>query len=144
MLGDTLSVLLIGVSVVFFGLLSLIGIIYLMSFIVRLASGEVRFAKKHGEQVLPEHTGFVPAPARPIALSGEQRRELVAAVSAAIAESMGQDVSSIRIHSIKRVGGEELPAESRRELVAVISAAVATQLGTEVSGIRIHSIRRVA
>ena len=46
MLGDSLTVLLIGLSVVFLGLLSLIGIIHLMSFIVRLVRREESPPKK--------------------------------------------------------------------------------------------------
>ncbi|MCR5809655.1 MAG: OadG family protein [Clostridiales bacterium] len=151
MLKESLTVLGIGFSVVFIGLLCLIGIIYLMSFIVSLVRQEGKHAKRNEEHphlldddldlVAPVsyRTGGLPA-------SGEKRRETVAAVSAAIAEYLGEDVSGIKIHSIRRVGAENeaaAPAD-RRELVAVISAAIATELGTDVSGIRIHSIRKVA
>lgn len=141
MLGDSLNVLLIGISVVFSGLLSLIGIIYLMSFIVRLVRHEERPTKKHIPEQLPvsEHS---PIPAPRTALLGASRRETVAAISAAIAESIGADVSGLRIVSIKRVGAGKEP--DRRELVAAISCAIAEAMGSDVSAIRIKSIRRVA
>lgn len=147
MLSETLKVLGLGISVVFTGLISLIGIIYLMSFIVRLVRGE------HKKEKLPaaftEHEAFRPADntgrlAVP-RMTGEKRRETVAAVSAALAEYLGSDISGFRIHSIKRVGGaEELPEEQRRELIAAISAAIAENMGEDVSAIRIHSIKKVA
>lgn len=146
MVNDALTVLGIGVAVVFFGLFCLIGIIYLMSFIVRLVRREQRPVHKDHEVVLPEPHAFVPATnSGYMQLTGEQRRQTVAAISAAIAESLGTDVSGIRIHSIKRVGSEGAAEDTdRRRLVAVISAAIAEEMGTEVTGIRIHSIRKVA
>lgn len=148
MLKDSLTVLGIGVGVVFVGLISLIGIIYLMSFIVRLVRREERPIKrrKHSYDVIPESSGFDPIAhaARP-ALTGDRRRETVAAVSAAIAEYLGTDLSGIRIHSIRRVGGAEEPdPEARRELIAAVSAAIAEEMGTDVSGIRFISIRKAA
>ena len=143
---NPLLVLGIGLAVVFFGLFCLIGIIYLMSFIYRVASGENKLKKLASssvdlKDVVPESA----APAVP-ALTGERRRTLIAAVSAAVAEYMGTEPSGLRIHSIKRVGAAGDIASSagdRRELMAAISAAVAMQLDTDVSAIRIHSIRRV-
>lgn len=140
MLGDSLTVLLIGLSVVFLGLLSLIGIIHLMSFIVRLVRREERPAKKRIEGDTPV-PGPSAIPAPQTALSGASRRETVAAISAAIAETMGADVSAIRIKSIRRVGAA--PAEDRRMLIAAVSAAVAETMGADVSAIRIKSIRRL-
>ena len=142
---NPLLVIAIGLSVVFIGLLSLIGIIHLMSFLYDVFSCERKRARNEIKradlsEVIASENEPAPAP-----MSREQRRLLVAAVSTAIAEYMGTDPSALRIHSIKRVGasGAELPANDRRELVAAISAAIATQLDTDVSGIRIHSIRRV-
>ena len=143
---DSLSVLGIGLSVVFFGLVCLIGIIYLMSFIIRIVNHEGLGTAKHTD-VIPRTQGFSPVTSSaPIKLTGEKRRETVAAISAAIAEYLGTDVSAIRIHGIRRVGGgaEVTAAADRRELVAVISAAIAEEMGTDISGIRIHSIRKVA
>ena len=144
---ESLSVLLVGFGVVFIGLLSLIGIIYAMSFIVRLVRHEERAPRKRGSRVvLPGPEGFVPPVGHSEAadkLTGANRREIVAAVSAAIAESIGADVSGIRIKSIRRVGAPgQVSVNDRRELVAVISAAIAEELGTDVNGIRILSIRK--
>lgn len=44
----------------------------------------------------------VPAPAAPAA-AAPNKQQLVAAISAAIAEDMGSDVNHIKIHSIKRL-----------------------------------------
>ena len=145
---ESLPVIGIGLGVVFVGLVSLIGIICLMSFFVRLFSGEKRLVSRNkGYDIVPEegrHTGsatvFTPVPA----ITGPNRREAVAAVSAAIAEYLGEDASAIRIHSIKQIGAPALSVEERRELVAVISASIAAELGMDVTGIRIHSIKKAA
>lgn len=150
MLRNALSVLGIGIVVVFIGLVGLIGIIYLMSFIVRLVRRE-ESPRKHKRRA-PEPAmegGASPAISgvnapHPLSLAGANRRETVAAVSAAIAETLGKDVSAIRIYSIKRVGAENTSGAERRELIAVISAAIAEELGTDVSGIRILSIKKQA
>ena len=147
MLKESLSMIGVGFSVVFVGLISLIGIIYLMSFIVRLVRREQKLPSAFTNtdpNPLPQSSGSIlPASNR---LTGEKRREIVAAVSAALAEHLGTDVSGIRIHSIRRVGGEAeaLVSADRRELIAVISAAVAEELGTDVTGIRILSVRKAA
>ena len=145
---DSLPVLGIGLGVVFVGLVSLIGIIWLMSFFVRLFSGEKRLVSRNkGYDIVPEekhNTGFAPAFTPVPAIAGPNRREAIAAVSAAIAEYLGEDASAIRIHSIKQVGAPALTIEERRELVAVISASIAAELGTDVTGIRIHSIKKAA
>lgn len=86
-----LSVLGLGISIVFIGLICIIILITIMGRIVQA------FTKKEKKQ--PETV--------PAAISQEaaipNRQEFVAAVTAAIAEDLGQDVSKIRIHSIRRV-----------------------------------------
>lgn len=147
MLKDALTVLGIGFSVVFIALLCLIGIIYLMSFIVRLVRREEK-PIKHSDApvVLPERSYPVGenriTPERQ--LSGPERRQLIAAVSSALAEYLGTDIGGLRICSIKRVGGEASAPNDRRELVAAISSAIAVEMGTDVSAIRIHSIKKVS
>ena len=147
MLKDSLSVLGVGLLVVFIGLVSLIGIIYLMSFIVKLVRRENRplIDPRQPDSLPFDFDDSSPVSSTPV-LSNEKRRETVAAISAALAEHLGTDVSGIRIHSIKRVGkdAEALVSADRRELIAVISAAIAEELGTDVSGIRILSIRKAA
>ena len=96
---SNLFVCLMGVGTVFVGLICIIILVSVMSAIVR--KGEKSSGKedasgrfdpsKAGEQVIrPSH---VPAEVTP---------ELVAAVSAVIAEEMGTDVSAIRILSLKK------------------------------------------
>ena len=77
---SSLFVCLMGMGTVFFGLICLIIITYGMSF---LCETEERVS-----------VPFDPAPIQP---------EMVAAVSAAIAEDLGTDVNGIRILSIKKL-----------------------------------------
>ena len=150
MFTETLKVLGRGVSVVFIGLISLIGIIYLMSFIVRLVRGEGRTKLPAAFTENPEESGGAYSSASSAnltapRLTGEKRRETMAAISAAVAEYLGSDIAGLRIHSIKRVGGSaELTDDKRRELIAAISAAIAEEMGEDVSAIRIRSIKKVA
>ena len=84
------------------------------------------------------------APAAPI------RPETVAAISAALAETLGTSINGIRIHSIRQLSGAEAAMSAPvatpvlPETVAAISAALAEALGTHVSSIRIHSIRQLS
>lgn len=63
-----------------------------------------------------------------------------AAVSAAIATYLGEDIKGLRILSVKPLA-QKTP--NRELLVAAVSAALATAMGTEVSGLRIRSIKRI-
>ena len=81
-----------GMGVTFIGLACLIGLIYLQSMIF-------------GEKPKPAPTAVpasasIPAQSEVIA----NRGELVAAISAALAEDMGVDVTAIRILSMKKIG----------------------------------------
>ena len=81
-----------GMGVTFIGLACMIGLIYLQSMIF-------------GEKPKPAPVA-VPASA-PVPAQSEaivNRGELVAAVSAALAEDMGVDVTAIRILSMKKIG----------------------------------------
>ena len=141
---DSLVVLGVGFAVVFVGLLCLIGIIYLMSFIVKLVRRENLPRIRHEDDTVPEGIVYSERPVyRPSLLAGPDRRAAVAAISAAVAEYLDKDVSGLRILSIKQIG-EKLPDTDRRELIAVISAAIASDMNTDVSGIRIHSIKKVS
>ena len=100
---DPFVVMIVGMAVVFLGLVILICIVKLVSFIYRALFGN--------KEAQPAKTGanspvYSPelANASLCVLSDEQRRETVAAISAAIAEAMGKPVSGIRIHSIKKIG----------------------------------------
>ena len=87
---SNLFVCLMGLGIVFIGLLCLIALVSLMGRI---------FGRKNQaqEDALPaEHIAAAP-------LHKEKKEELLAAVTAAIAEDMHTDVSAVRIVSIKRV-----------------------------------------
>lgn len=84
-----LFVCVMGMGTVFFGLICLIALTRLMS-----------IALRGGRQ--KAETAAEPRPAEPIARQ-TIAPEMVAAVSAAIAEELGTDISGIRILSIKRL-----------------------------------------
>lgn len=84
-------VVIMGIGTVFVGLLLLV---ILCKIITALCS----VGKKSEETVAPKTVA--PAPAeKPI----ENRQEIIAAVSAALAEEMGTDISAIRILSFKKI-----------------------------------------
>lgn len=83
---SNLFVCLMGVGTVFVGLICIILLVSLMSFFCRKTEKKVAAAP-------------VAVPRVEIADKGA----LIAAVSAAIAEDMGEDISAIRITSIKKV-----------------------------------------
>lgn len=85
--GDTLLTFLLGFGIVFLGLVFLIFIVKLLGILVKVATKKAKSE---------------PTPAvedRP----AENRGELVAAVSAALATVMGKQVNGIRILSMKKV-----------------------------------------
>ena len=88
----TWLVCVLGVSVVFVGLISIIAILYLMNFIIG--------ATKKTEKAATT-TPATAAPAAPAAI--ENRREIIAAVCAAVAEEEGTDISAIRVISFKKL-----------------------------------------
>lgn len=138
------------VMVVIMGLVTVFIVLICIILIIALTSVIIRSVKKDEESGLPAQpkisappkatmTAAVPAATTDI---GEKQR-IVAAVSAAIAEDMGTDVSHIKIHSLTQVGNTVMDAQSRQRLVAAVSAAIAEDMGTEISNIRIHSLRRI-
>ena len=88
----TWLVCVLGISVVFVGLISIIAILYLMNFIIG--------ATKKTEKAATT-TPATAAPAAPAAI--ENRREIIAAVCAAVAEEEGTDISAIRVISFKKL-----------------------------------------
>lgn len=68
----------------------------------------------------------------------ENRGAVIAAISAAIAEDCGTDISRIRILSV-RERADSIP--DRAQLCAAISAVIAQETGAE--HVRVHSIKRV-
>lgn len=100
---NTLIVPLVGLAVVFVGLVVLIAIVKLMSAICGLitgrrteASGSVSSSDTEAERVTADGNAQK--------LTGESRRELIAVISAAIAETIGTDAAGLRIKSIKKIG----------------------------------------
>ena len=102
---DPLVVMIVGMAVVFLGLIILIGVVKLVSLIYRAVIGknEVDIPTSALNQPVYSPTKAASQLA-PSALTDEQRRETVVAISAAIAEAMGKPVSGIRIKSIKKIG----------------------------------------
>lgn len=85
----TWFVIVIGLSIVFIGLVSLIAICYLMGAICKALIKD------------EPQKETVKAPAANVSIQGKQ--ELIAAISAAVAEELGENVSAIRITSIRRI-----------------------------------------
>lgn len=77
-----------GIGIVFVGLVCLIALISLLGSIMK--------------RVAPKEEAPKAVAAAPVAEAIPNRGELVAAVSAALAEELGTDIKYIRIHSIKR------------------------------------------
>lgn len=91
--GDTLLVCVLGIGIVFIGLALMIGVVYLMNFIVDKLSGKTTQKKAEPQK-------------QPTVATNEvipNREELAAAICAAIAEEEGTDISAIRVLSIKKV-----------------------------------------
>ncbi len=81
-----------GVSVVFVGLVILIGLVYLMNFICDKLFKDKPVEKKAAEAIAPVASAEIP-----------NRGEVVAAVCAAIAEQEGTEISAIRVVSFKKL-----------------------------------------
>ena len=89
-------VCLMGIAVVFVGLVCIIGLVELMNLVTTKV--ESKSKKKEEPQV------SAPAPAQTESSSViENRDEIVAAVCAAIAEANGTDISAIRVVSFKKI-----------------------------------------
>ena len=87
---SNLFVCLMGLCTVFIGLICIIALVTVMSAVVRKT----------------EKKGAAPAAARPTSpapATSQITPELIAAVSAAIAEELGRDVNAIRIVSMKKI-----------------------------------------
>lgn len=89
-------VILMGLGVVFVGLICIIFVCMLMSFLVRKLEKKPVESSDNAQQ--PMVNANAPA-ASPI----PSRPELAAAIAAAIAEYSGKDISGIRILSIKKL-----------------------------------------
>ena len=85
-----LFVCLMGMGIVFFGLICLIVLTTIMGKVV-------------GGHAAPAVPAPVPAAAAPAAAPEGNRQEIAAAVSAAIAEELGTSITGIRIISMKKL-----------------------------------------
>lgn len=90
------QVVLMGVGVVFTGLVCIIGLCYLVNYVLNMLLKDNKGEAKAED-----------APIAPVApVSGgaiENRQEILAAVCAAVAEENGTDISAIRVISFKKV-----------------------------------------
>ena len=89
-------VVLLGVGIVFAGLICIVILCVLMGKVVRLLEGKAAPAAESAPVIAP-------AAAPVVAEAIPNRRELVAAISCCLAEELGTDVSAIRIVSLKKV-----------------------------------------
>lgn len=88
-------VCLIGIAVVFVGLVIIIGLVELMNLVTTKAESKKKADDKEEAQSAPAQTvstGVI-----------ENRDEIVAAVCAAVAEENGTDISAIRVVSFKKI-----------------------------------------
>ena len=90
------QVVIMGLVTVFIALICLIIIIVLLGKIMTAVTGN------KASQTTPAQAP-APAPAAPAAAAQPGNQQLVAAIAAAIAEDMGEDVDHIKILSIRRV-----------------------------------------
>ena len=88
-------VVVLGLAIVFIGLICIIVLCKIMSLIVKMLE------KKGEATVATEKPVSAPAPA--VAAPIANKQELVAAVCAAVAEDLGTDVSGIQVLSFKRI-----------------------------------------
>ena len=93
---SNLFVCLMGVCTVFIGLICIIILVSIMSGIVRKTDRSSKEPPMEQARPLPSASVSAPDP-------GQVTPEMVAAVSAAIAQELGTDVSAIRILSFKKV-----------------------------------------
>ncbi|MBR3289414.1 MAG: OadG family protein [Clostridia bacterium] len=148
-----LFVVLMGLGTVMFGLVCLVFICWLMGVLVRAFAPKDSGKDAPGGGT-PAETTVAAAPAAAAAPAMRvapckipNRGGFIAAVSAAIAEELGTDVSKLRILSVGReivpgaTPATEIP--NRGAFVAAVSAAIAEDLGTDVSKLKIVSICEV-
>ena len=140
---NMLFVAAMGICTVLLGLTCIIFLCMLMSSLCKRFSDDKADTPVQAPAVQQPVSAPVSTPAS-VSTEIPNRSELIAAVTAAIAEELGTDVSALRVRSFRRVGAAAPAANpARGELIAAISAAVAEELGTDVSAIRIHSLKKI-
>ncbi len=148
---SNLFVVLMGLGTVFVGLICIIVLCSISGAIIQAIESKKKSNPQNDVTAPAKATAPVavaPAtPARTVVPCDNipNRGAFMAAVSAALAEDLGTDVSSIRILSIGKEITPDTPlgdtVKNRGEFVAAVSAALAEELGTDVSKIKISSIR---
>lgn len=96
---SSLFVCLMGMGTVFFGLICLIALTMAMGAIVGRSAPAAAPVPAAPAPAVVNRAAAAPAPAAPEA----NRQEIAAAVSAAIAEELGADITGIRILSMKKL-----------------------------------------
>ena len=99
--GESLASSGTGFLIVFIGLICLIALVSLMGAICQKVLADDKAPAKAAPSAPAKTAAPVKAPA-PAAI--ENRDELVAIFSAAVAEELGTDVSAIRVVSLKQIG----------------------------------------
>ncbi len=94
---SNLAVCLMGIGTVFVGLICIIILTRIMSAIIQSFTN--RSAKTTQAEAAAPESAAQPAQAQPI----DDREEIIAAVSAAIAEMLGTNISAIRVVSFKKL-----------------------------------------
>lgn len=85
-------VIALGIGVVFLGLICIVVICQLMSAILAPKTKKAETTEPVAATTAPEATAVI-----------ENRQEIIAAVSAVIAEELGTDISALRVHSFKKI-----------------------------------------
>ena len=99
-----LTVFLLGLGSVFLGLICIVFIILALGYAFNPNRGrKLKNTAQTPNTVAPVMSANQTEYKPDTYLSSEDRQQVIAAVSAAIAEYMGKDVSGLRIHSIKRI-----------------------------------------
>ena len=102
-----LSVTVVGILIVFFGLIILIGLIQLVTV---MTSGE----KHHKETAAPTPAPVPVAPVEPAPVAAPQDDALIAVISAAIAAVMGEDKGFVVRH-VRRISNAPAWQKAGRE-----------------------------
>ncbi len=140
----------LGVSTVFVALICIIFICNIMGAIFkRIDRGSSGKQSIGATPIIEQSEPFQPTSAEPyiptaaaddyVKASIPNRAAVIAAISAAIAEDCGEDISRIRILSV-RERANSIP--DRAKLCAAISAVISEETGAEY--VKIHSIRRLS
>lgn len=94
---STSFVVILGIATVFIGLIGLVVLCKVLSVLCNMSNRK----SKNTSPAVAQTVNTVPAPVQNQVI--KNRQEIIAAVSAALAEELGTDVSAIRILSFKKI-----------------------------------------